>query len=175
MFKSESWESVLKCCNEGFTETRCIHSWLTLLMTASLASISNILNQIPMFSALKLKIVLIENFLLWEFLKKTDASRADTSPHISRLSSHLLPVLSYTWHLSYILHLTPHVLHSYNSHLTSHLSATALLVSQTNFLASSLISTQLLRRANRGARGKAATKMVMKPNWRTEGKERSDW
>ena len=110
-----------------------------------------------------------------EFLKKTGASRADTSPHISRLSSHLLPVLSYTWHLSYILHLTPHVLHSYNSHLTSHLSATALLVSQTNFLASSLISTQLLRRANRGARGKAATKMVMKPNWRTEGKERSDW
>ena len=49
----------------------------------------------------------------------------------------------------------------------SALSATALLVSQTNFWASSLISTQLLRRANRGARGKAATKIVMKPNWRT--------
>ena len=46
----------------------------------------------------------------------------------------------------------------------SALSATALLVSQTNFWASSLISTQLLRRANRGARGKAATKIVMNPN-----------
>ena len=46
----------------------------------------------------------------------------------------------------------------------SALSATALLVSQTNFWASSLISTQLLRRAKRGARGKAATKIVMNPN-----------
>ena len=45
---------------------------------------------------------------------------------------------------------------------------TAHLVSHTNFCASNLISTQLLRRAKRGARGKAATKMVMKPNWRTE-------
>ena len=50
-----------------------------------------------------------------EFLKKTGASRADTSPHISRLtsqlhlSSHLLPVISHSWHLSYILHLTPHI------------------------------------------------------------------
>ena len=49
-----------------------------------------------------------------EFLKKTGASRADTSPHISHLtsqlhlSSHLLPVISHSWHLSYILHLTPH-------------------------------------------------------------------
>ena len=50
----------------------------------------------------------------------------------------------------------------------SALSATALLVSQTNFCASSLISTQLLRSANKGAKGKAATNMVMKPNWRTE-------
>ena len=50
----------------------------------------------------------------------------------------------------------------------SALSATALLVSQTNFWASSLISTQLLSRAKRGARGKAATKMVINPNWRTE-------
>ena len=41
------------------------------------------------------------------------------------------------------------------------------LVSQTNFWASSLISTQLLRRAKRGASGKAATKIVMNPNWRT--------
>ena len=53
------------------------------------------------------------------------------------------------------------------SNNTIYLSATALLVSQTNFWASSLISTQLLRRANKGARGKAATKIVMKPNWRT--------
>lgn len=49
----------------------------------------------------------------------------------------------------------------------SALSATALLVSQTNFWASNLISTQLLRRAKNGAKGKAATKMVIKPNWRT--------
>ncbi len=49
----------------------------------------------------------------------------------------------------------------------SALSATALRVSQTNFCASSLISTQLLRRAKKGASGKAATKMVIKPNWRT--------
>ena len=49
----------------------------------------------------------------------------------------------------------------------SALSATALLVSQTNFWASSLISTQLLSNANSGARGKAATKIVMKPNCRT--------
>ena len=50
----------------------------------------------------------------------------------------------------------------------SALSATALRVSQTNFWASSRISTQLLRRAKSGARGKAATKIVMNPNWRTE-------
>ena len=50
----------------------------------------------------------------------------------------------------------------------SALSATARRVSQTNFWASSLISTQLLMRAKRGARGKAATKIVMKPNWRTK-------
>ena len=49
----------------------------------------------------------------------------------------------------------------------SALSATARRVSQTNFWASSLISTQLLMRAKRGARGKAATKIVMKPNWST--------
>ena len=40
-------------------------------------------------------------------------------------------------------------------------------MSLTNFWASSLISTQLLRRAKRGASGKAATKIVMNPNWRT--------
>ena len=171
MFKSESWESVLKCCNEGFTETRCSHSWLTLLMTASLASISNILNQIPMFSALKLKIVLIENFLLWNFWRKLVHPE-----RIRVLTSHVLHLSSISALTSYLLSLTPDIyLTSCTSHLTSHLSATALLVSQTNFLASSLISTQLLRRANRGASGKAATKMVMKPNWRTEGKERSDW
>ena len=50
----------------------------------------------------------------------------------------------------------------------SALSATALLVSQTNFWASSLISTQLFRRAKSGARGKAATNIVINPNWRTE-------
>ena len=50
----------------------------------------------------------------------------------------------------------------------SALSATALLVSQTNFWASSLISTQLFSKAKRGARGKAATNIVMKPNWRTK-------
>ena len=52
----------------------------------------------------------------------------------------------------------------------SALSATALLVSQTNFWASSLISTQLFRRAKSGASGKAATKIVINPNWRTEKK-----
>ena len=50
----------------------------------------------------------------------------------------------------------------------SALSATALLVSQTNFWASSRISTQLLSRAKKGARGNAATKIVMKPNCRTK-------
>ena len=34
-----------------------------------------------------------------------------------------------------------------------------------------LISIQLLRSAKKGARGKAATKMVMKPNWRTEKRQ----
>ena len=46
-------------------------------------------------------------------------------------------------------------------------SATALRVSQTNFWASRRISTQLLSSAKKGARGKAATKMVMKPNCNT--------
>ena len=91
-------------------EDNCEHKWfysflLTLLMTASLASISRILNQIPMFSAR---------------------------------------------------------------------SATARRVSHTNFFASSRISTQLLSRANSGARGKAATKMVMKPNWSTEKRQSAD-
>jgi hypothetical protein len=50
----------------------------------------------------------------------------------------------------------------------SALSATARRVSQTNFWASIRISTQLLSRAKNGASGKAATKMVMKPNCKTE-------
>ncbi len=41
-----------------------------------------------------------------------------------------------------------------------------------NLWASKRISIQLLRRANRGARGKATTKMVMKPYWMTEGEGR---
>ena len=49
-------------------------------------------------------------------------------------------------------------------------SATALRVSQINFCASNRISTQLLSRAKNGARGKAATKIVMKPNCSTEMK-----
>ena len=47
-------------------------------------------------------------------------------------------------------------------------SATGLLVSQTNFWASSLISTQLFSKANKGASGKAATNIVIKPNCNTE-------
>lgn len=46
-------------------------------------------------------------------------------------------------------------------------SATGRWYSHTNLCASRRISTQLLRRAKSGARGNAATKMVMKPNWRT--------
>ena len=49
-------------------------------------------------------------------------------------------------------------------------SATALRVSQINFCASNRISTQLLSRAKKGASGKAATKIVMKPNCSTEMK-----
>ena len=52
------------------------------------------------------------------------------------------------------------------------LSATARLTWQTYLLASTLISSQLLRRAKRGARGKAHTKMVMKPNCSTEHTEK---
>lgn len=51
-------------------------------------------------------------------------------------------------------------------------SDTARRVSHTNFCASSRISTQLLSSAKSGAKGKAATKMVMKPNWRTAGGRR---
>ena len=47
------------------------------------------------------------------------------------------------------------------------LSATARLFSEMYLLASSLISTQLLSNAKSGAMGKAATKMVTKPNWST--------
>lgn len=46
-------------------------------------------------------------------------------------------------------------------------SATGRWYSHTNLCASRRISTQLLRRAKSGARGNAATKMVMNPNWRT--------
>ena len=55
--------------------------------------------------------------------------------------------------------------------MSRHLSPTGLRVSQTNLCASKRISIQLLRRANKGARGKAATKMVIKPNWRTVEKK----
>ena len=41
-------------------------------------------------------------------------------------------------------------------------------VPQTNFLASSLISTQLFSSAKSGANGKATTKLVMKPNCSTK-------
>lgn len=47
------------------------------------------------------------------------------------------------------------------------LSAIGLLTSHTNLSESILISKMLLARAKKGARGKAATKIVMKPNWRT--------
>ena len=40
-------------------------------------------------------------------------------------------------------------------------------VSQTNFLASSRISAQLLSKANRGAKGNVATKLVINPNCST--------
>lgn len=46
-------------------------------------------------------------------------------------------------------------------------SATGRRYSHTNLCASRRISAQLLRRAKSGARGNAATKMVIKPNWRT--------
>lgn len=45
--------------------------------------------------------------------------------------------------------------------------ATGRRVSHTNLCASNRISIQLLSSAKSGASGKAATKMVMKPNWRT--------
>lgn len=51
--------------------------------------------------------------------------------------------------------------------MSSARSATGLRVSHTNLCASKRISIQLLSRAKSGARGKAHTKMVMKPNWRT--------
>lgn len=47
-------------------------------------------------------------------------------------------------------------------------STTGRRYSVTNFWASKRISIQLLMRAKRGARGHAATKMVMNPNWSTE-------
>ena len=50
------------------------------------------------------------------------------------------------------------------------LSATGLLVSHTNFWASSLISTQLFNKANKGANGKAATNIVINPNCKTESR-----
>lgn len=46
-------------------------------------------------------------------------------------------------------------------------SATGRRYSHTNLCASRRISTQLLRRAKSGARGNAATKMVINPNWST--------
>ena len=48
--------------------------------------------------------------------------------------------------------------------------ATGLLQSFTILSESILISKILLARAKNGAKGKAATKIVMKPNWITEGK-----
>ena len=42
------------------------------------------------------------------------------------------------------------------------------LVSQTSLFASSRISTQLFSKANNGAIGKAATKIVIKPNCKTK-------
>lgn len=50
------------------------------------------------------------------------------------------------------------------------LSATGRRVSHTNLWASSRISTQLFSRANRGASGKAATNIVIKPNCSTASK-----
>ena len=51
-------------------------------------------------------------------------------------------------------------------------SAIGLLVSQINLFESIRISKILFARAKNGARGKAATKMVMKPNWITEMKDK---
>ena len=53
--------------------------------------------------------------------------------------------------------------------ISSALCATGLLTSHTYLWASRRISIQLLRRANSGARGKAATNIVMNPYWSTEG------
>ena len=47
------------------------------------------------------------------------------------------------------------------------LTPTGLLYEHTNFRASNLISKILLSKANRGARGNAATKIVTKPNCKT--------
>ena len=47
-------------------------------------------------------------------------------------------------------------------------SATGRRSTLTNLKASNLISTMLLSQANNGASGKAATKIVMKPNCMTE-------
>ena len=53
-------------------------------------------------------------------------------------------------------------------------STTGRRYSITNFWASRRISIQLLMSAKRGARGHAATKMVMKPNWMTEEEEEDE-
>lgn len=52
-------------------------------------------------------------------------------------------------------------------------SATGRWYSHTNLCASRRISTQLLSRAKSGARGNAATKMVMNPNWSTAEQQHS--
>lgn len=54
-------------------------------------------------------------------------------------------------------------------------SATGRRYSHTNLWASRRTSTQLLRRAKSGAKGNAATKMVMKPNWSTAAQEVIKW
>jgi hypothetical protein len=46
------------------------------------------------------------------------------------------------------------------------------LVVHTSFFASSRISITLLSKANKGANGKAATKQVMNPSWRTSRSEK---
>ena len=62
----------------------------------------------------------------------------------------------------------------YNIPISCARSATGRRSTLTNLKASNLISTMLLSQANNGASGKAATKIVMKPNCMTENIHNDD-
>ena len=193
---------------------------LTLVIIANCANMSNILQQIPMFSARSATALQVSqiNFCasyqisteLLSRAKKGAREKAATkiamkpNPNWSNLFKHVqtgsnlfklnqnrsvwfkmdliglnlikvikivqtesnwikltLVITANCANMSNILHQIP---------MFSARSATALRVSQINFCASNRISTQLLSRAKKGARGKAATKIVMKPNCSTEMK-----